>query len=116
MTTTINFIDISDSAYKLAEQRVHILDLRVAHQKYNGTESKLDIIPHKYILEVVPKALNGGTVAPASAQALSGEYSTLSLKEYVNNELVRDVAPLGFRNVDASGTDSLAEVRSALGK
>ena len=55
-------------------------------------------------------------MSPANPQAVSGELSCLSFKELLNGEIVRDVAPMRFRNVDASGTDTLAKVRSILGK
>lgn len=116
MSLTIDFIDVTPSAHRLAELRTHTLDLRVAHQQYDPTGNSLDFVGSKYIVECIPKSLSGGEISPANPQAVSGEYSCLSIKEYLNGELVRDVAPMRFRNVDATGNDTLAKVRSILGK
>ena len=116
MSMTIDFIDVTPAAHHLAELRTHTLDLRVAHEQYDATANSLDVVGSKYIVECIPKSLTGGEVSPANPQAGSGEYSCLSFKEFLNGEIVRDVAPMRFRNVDASGTDTLAKVRSILGK
>ena len=108
MSMTIDFIDVTPAAHHLAELRTHTLDLRVAHEQYDATANSLDVVGSKYIVECIPKSLTGGEVSPANPQAVSGEF--------LNGEIVRDVAPMRFRNVDASGTDTLAKVRSILGK
>lgn len=116
MKVTISFLDAPDAAYKLAEQRVHRLDCRVAHEQYNPTAAKLGVRGFKHILEVVPLKLTSGDLAPSAAQAVSGEYTCISRKDYVDGKCVLDYQPLNFIDKDASGTDRLAEVRTALGK
>lgn len=115
-TLKIDFITVSENAHKLAEYRVHTLDLRVAAQDYDSTMSKIGVSSHKHIVKVIPKTLGGGDVAPASAQAVSGEYNCISREEYIDGKLVEKYDPLNFVNIDASGNDNLAAVRSALGK
>lgn len=115
MIMKINFRDTSEAAYILAEERVHIIEIRVAHQTLGAESSELGESSHKYVAELIPKSLNGGTIAPASTQAVSGEYSCLSIKEYINGELQRDIDPRRFRDVDHTGKDRLANVRSILG-
>lgn len=116
MTLTIEFTDATEAAFKLAEQRKHTIDLRAAHEEYDSTTGEVKTIAYKHILDVVPKKLGGGDLAPANPQSISGEYSVLSRKDYINGQLVRDIDPLNFRDVGADGVDILAEVRSALGK
>ncbi len=116
MTCTIEFLDAPEAAYKLAETRVHLLDCRVAHENYNPTAAKIGVTGYKHVLEVIPTKLGSGSVAPSAAQAASGEYSCISRKDYIDGKLVLDYEPLNFKDVDASGTDHLAEVRKALGK
>ena len=64
----------------------------------------------------LPKSLGGGTIGPVAAQAVSGEYSCVARQDYIDGVLVLDYDPANFKDVDASGTDRLASVRSALGK
>lgn len=116
MSVTFEFLDAPSSAYSLAQQRVHMLDLRVAHEDLDMTKQAIGVDAHKYILEVIPKSLKNGTVAPTTAQAISGEYSCLSIKKYINDVLVMDYQPANFIDIDDSGVDRLKEVRAALGK
>ncbi len=116
MRITINFLDAPDAAFKLAEQRVHTLDCRVAHEQYDTTASKLAVRGFKHVLQVIPLKLTSNEVAPSAAQAVSGEYTCISRKDFVDGKCVLDYQPLNFVDIDASGTDRLAEVRSILGK
>lgn len=116
MTATIEFTDATEAAYKLAENRKHTIDLRAAHEEYDRLSGAIKVVTYKHILDVIPKKLGGGDVAPSNPQSISGEYSVLSRKDYIDGRLVRDIDPVNFKDVDASGTDSLAAVRSALGK
>ena len=115
MKMTINFTDVTESAYILAEERIHIVEIRVVHENIDPTASVLGISKHKYVAEIIPLLLNGGNLESASPQAVSGEYSVLSWKEYIDDKLVDDTDPFRFRDVDHTGTDRLAEVRSFLG-
>ena len=114
-TVTISFTDNPMAAYKLSEHRRHLLDCRAAHESYDSTAGKSRVHAFKRIMEVIPITRTGGTAAPASPQGASNEYSLLSIKEYLDGKLVRHWDPLKFVDKDASGNDSLAEVRSALG-
>ncbi len=116
MSVKLDFIDAPQAAYKLAEERVHDLDCRAAHEEYDATTGAIKVVAYKHLLKVIPKSLGGGTVAPVTAQAISGEYSCLARKDYIDNVLMLDYDPANFKDVDASGTDRLAAVRSALGK
>lgn len=116
MIVKIEFLDAPESAYRLAEGRRHILDCRAAHESYDSAKGEIKVRAYKHILEVIPTNLGGGTVAPSTAQAISGDYTCLSRKDYIDGVCMLDYEPLNFVDKDASGTDRLATVRSALGK
>lgn len=116
MRVTFNFTDASKAAYKLAEFHRHIIDLRVAHEEYDETAGKVVVRAYKHVMEIMPVNRTGGTVAPSAAQAASGEYTVFSQKDYIDGKLVSDYDPIHFKDIDSTGADSLAAVRSALGK
>lgn len=115
MSMTIDFVDHQRSQEKLAEMRVHVLDLRVAKENFNLTAGKLGVDSHKYVVKVIPTTKSGGEVSPASAQTTSNTYTCLYLAEYINGELVKKHDPFGYEHIDASGTNVLDPVKQALG-
>lgn len=115
-TAAISFTDASANAHKLAEQRLHIVDLRVAHEEYDSTTGSLVTHQHKHILKLFPKSVKGGTVAPAAGQGASNEYTVMGYKLLIDGAVVRDYDPVNFKDVGADGVDNLADVRAALGK
>lgn len=116
MTMSINFLDAPESAYKLAENRRHLVEFRVAHEEYDETAGKLVPKGQKHIVEIIPKKIGNGTLAPAAAQAVSGEYSVYSLKTLINGKVVLDVCPTENRYIGADGKNVLAQVNKILGK
>ena len=116
MSVKIEFIDAPQAAYKLAETRQHVLDCHASHEDYDATTVKIKVTAYKHILTVIPKSLGGGTIGPVTAQAVSGEYSCVARKDYIDGKLMLDYDPANFKDIDASGKDNLAAVRTALGK
>lgn len=116
MSSKFTFTDVNKNTYKICETRRHLIDLRAAHEDYDGTTGTIKTVAYKYVMEVIPTGRTNGTVAPASMQGASVDFSVLSIKEYVDGVLVSDYEPLNFKDIDASGVDRLAAVRSALGK
>ncbi len=112
----IDFRTATADACRLAEFRRHILDCRAAVEELDSTSGEIRVHAHKVIVEVLPMSLSGGDIAPASPQAVSGTYSVISRKYYIDDVLMEDYQPLNFVDIDASGKDNLAEVRAALGK
>lgn len=115
MSMTINFRDDAPGASKLFTFRRHTIELRSAHEDYYEASGKINIHSHKYVCEVIPKSQKNGTLAPASAQATSGDFSVLSFKEYINGKLIRNVNPTTYTDMDEEG-DHGKEIRAALGK
>ena len=116
MSVKIEFLDAPEAAYSLAEHRVHTIDIRAAHEDYDATAGVMKVVAYKHILEIVPKSQTGGTLAPTAAQAASGEYSCLSIQDYIDGKLMRHYDPIRIIDIDASGNDRMAAVRAALGK
>lgn len=116
LSMTISFRTATADACRLAEMRRHLLDCRAAVEEFDQTSGEMKTHSHKVIVEVLPKSLSGGDIAPASPQAVSGTYSVISRKYYIDDDLMEDYQPLNFVDIDASGKDSLAAVRTALGK
>lgn len=112
---TFEFIDNPIAAYRLAEERVHLLTLRVAHQSYDATKG---IIPtgQKYVLSVYPISKTGGEVAPAGQQSVTVEVAVLSRQDFINGTLVKHESVLGYLDVDSTGKNRLDEVKGILGK
>jgi len=115
MTMTIDFVDHQESQEKLAEMRVHVLDLRVAKQQFDKVAGKLAIDDHKYVVKVIPVSKTSGELAPASAQTTSNTYSCLYFAEYIKGKLIRKHDPFAYEHTDASGTNVLDPVKQALG-
>lgn len=115
MTLGLNFKTISDNAVSMAAPRYHNIDMRVAQQEEDPVSGKIVVNAVKHVMRVIPKKISGGTVAPASAGDVSGEYAVRYWKMTVNGEVRVEVDPLNFVcNID--GTDYLEPVRKALGK
>lgn len=113
MTVNIQWIDISDAAYKLLTPTVHTIDCRAAHEGLKSTG--ITQTGAKHILQIIPTKLTTGQLAPQTAQSMSGDYSCISRKDYIDGKCVLDYQPLN--NVYKVGaTDYLATTRKLLGK
>jgi hypothetical protein len=115
MSMTINFRTVTDSQVKLAEPRVHDIDLRVAQQQTDTSTGKISTVPVKHILKVIPKKTAPGNVAPASTADANGEYAVHYYAQYISGKKKIEIDPLNFIYY-VNGKDYLKEVRKALGK
>ena len=116
MKVTIEFVDSPAGAYKLAEDRRHLLDLRAAKEEYDDVRGKIVVKPQKYILETVPLNHTGGELAPAASQNAKVEMSVLSYKHIVDGKLMRHFDPAHWIDKGPDGVNRLEEVARALGK
>lgn len=116
LNTTISFRTATEDACRLFETRRHLLDCRAAVEEYDATSGELRVHAHKIIMECLPKSISGGEIAPSSPQPKSVVMSVIARKYYIDETLKEDYQPLNFVDIDASGKDNLAAVRSALGK
>ena len=114
MTLTLNFRTVTKAAIRLAEPRIHNIDLR-ARQVRNTQTGKIETVAAKHIMKVVPKKFAPGKLAAASAADASGEYAVSYYALYLDGKKVVEIDPLNFIYY-INGTDYLADVRKALGK
>ena len=115
MTLGLNFRTTTPQSVKLAEQRRHQIDLRVANQYEDPINGTVEARAEKHIFVVIPKSTKGGTIAPATPTSGSGEYAVRYWATYINGKNVREIDPMNFICY-INGTDYLASVRKALGK
>ena len=67
MTLTLNFRTVTKAAIRLAEPRIHNIDLRAAQQVRNTQTGKIETVAAKHIMKVTPKKFAPGKLAAASA-------------------------------------------------
>lgn len=115
MTLTLNFRTVTKAAIRLAEPRIHNIDLRAAQQARNTQTGKIETVAAKHIMKVVPKKFAPGKLAAASAADASGEYAVSYYALYLDGKKVVEIDPLNFI-YNINGTDFLASVKRALGK
>lgn len=115
MSLTLNFRNATDAAVKLMAPRRHNIDLRVAEQNWDTAAIQKTISADKYVLVVIPKNTQPGTVAPASASDASGEYSVYYYAGYKDGVKLWEIDPWNYK-CEIGGVDYMKDVRKALGK
>lgn len=115
MTLTLNFRTVTEAAIKLAEPRIHNIDLRASQQVQNTRTGTIDTVAVKHILKVRPKKYAPGKLAAASAADASGEYAVSYYAIYIDGKKKFEIDQLNFIYY-VDGKDYLADVRKALGK
>ena len=115
MSLTLNFRNATDAAVKLMAPKKHNIDLRVAEQNWDTAAIKKTISADKYVMVVIPKNTQPGTVAPASAADASGEYSVYYYAGYKDGAKLWEIDPWNYK-CEIGGVDYKKDVRKALGK
>ena len=115
MSLTLNFRSPTDAAVSLMAPKKHNIDLRVAEQNWDTTQIEKTITADKYVMIVIPKNTQPGTVAPAAAADASGEYSVYYYAGYRDGQKLWEIDPWNYI-CDIGGVDYMKEVRKALGK
>lgn len=115
MTLTLNFRTVTKNAVSLHEPRKHNIDLRVAQQQTDTTKGITEVVNVRHCFVIMPKKLNPGKVASASAAEVSGEYAVSYYATYIKGEKVLEIDPLNYI-YEVNGKDYLKDVRAALGK
>lgn len=115
MTLGLSFRNLTAGSASLIEPRQHKIDLRGAVQNTDPVKGILTVDSIKHVFKVMPKTMNGGTVAPATMGNPSGEYSVFYWAEYINGKKVLEIDPIN--NIcTINGKDYMSDVRKALGK
>lgn len=115
MTLGLSFRTTTRQVIKLAEPRIHDIDLRIAQQDENTVRGTLDVQRVKHVFRVIPKSTKGGTIAPASPTDGSGEYAVRYWATYIDGKKVLEIDQLNYKCY-LNGVDYLEPVRKALGK
>ena len=115
MTLTLNFRTVTAAAIKLAEPRLHRLDLRAAQQDQNTRTGIIETRSVKHILRVKPKKFSPGKLAAASAADASGEYAVYYYAINIDGVKKIEIDPLNFIYI-INGIDYMKDIRKALGK
>ncbi len=116
MILTLNFRTVTKNAIKLFEPRRHNIDLRAAQQKQDPTKGIVGVVPVKHVLTIVPKKLNLGKLATATAAEVSGEYDVMYYASYIDRKKVLEIDPLNYIYYVNGQDGRWAEIRKALGK
>lgn len=115
MECGLNFRSATDSAVSLLAPRKHNIDLRVAEQAWETVNSQREIIADKFVLVMVPKTYQPGSVAPASPSDASGTYAVYYYAAYRDGKQLWEIDPYNYI-CTVNGVDYMAPVRRALGK
>lgn len=115
MTMGINFLSVTDAAISLMAPRKHQLDLRVAEQYWNVEQAESGFWGEKYVVIAMPKSIKPGTIAPASAAEVSGEFDVYYYAAYQKGKQLWEIDKRNLKCV-VGGVDYTAELRKALGK
>ncbi len=115
MSLTLNFRSATDAAVKLMSPKRHNIDLRVAEQNWDTAKVQKTISADKYVMVVIPKNTQPGSVAPASAADASGEYSVYYYAGYKDGKKLWEIDPWNYI-CNIGGVDYMKDVRKALGK
>ena len=115
MSTTLNFRDATKAAVKLCSPEKHNITLMVAKQHWDTEKIRKGVTADKFVMVVLPKTTNFGTVAPASASDASGEYSVYYYAGYRDDELIFEIDPWNYI-CNINGKDYMEAVRKALGR
>lgn len=115
MTLALTFRSATDAAVSLMKPIKHSIDMRVAEQYWDTTQSQKVVAADKYVMTIMPKTFSPGSVAPASAADTSGEYSVYYYAGYKGGQKLWEIDPLNYI-CNIGGVDYMADVRAALGK
>ena len=115
MTLGLEFRSATDAAVALMTPVKHELDLRVAEQYWDTNSQKKEVLADKYVLVVIPKNFNPGSVAPASPADTKSEFSVYYYAGFKDGKKMWEIDPFNYICV-IDGVDYMADVRKALGK
>lgn len=114
MTLTLNFRTVTRAAIRLAEPRIHNIELRAAQQVTNMQTGMIETVQAKHIMKVRPKKFAPGKLAVASAADASGEYAVSYYALYLDGKKTVEIDPMNFIYY-INGTNYLDDVKRALG-
>ena len=115
MSTTINFLTVTQAAANLGSPGKHLLDLRVAEEYWETLQADVGLWAEKYVMLVHTKSLSPCTVAPMSEADASGEFEVYYYAAYKKGKRLWEIDKRNMRCIFGD-KDYMADVRRALGK
>jgi len=115
MELSLNFRSPTDAAKSLATPNTHHLDLRVAAQYWDDTQSNYGVEADKYVLLARPKAMNPGNIQTATPADTANTFSVVYYAGYRDGTKIWEIDPINYI-CEINGVDYFADVRKALGK
>ena len=115
MSTTINFLTVTQAAANLGSPGKHLLDLRVAEEFWEVQQADVGLWAEKYVMLVHTKSLSPGTIAPMSAADTSGEFEVYYYAAYRKGKRLWEIDKRNMRCIFGD-KDYMADTRRALGK
>lgn len=115
MGLTLNFRRANKNVIKLAEQKIHMLDLRAAGQNLDVAGNTLGVEKIQIEASVIPKKTALGKLATGEVMDASLEFEVVAIKYTLDGKVVVDIDKANYKAV-INGNDQVADVRAALGK
>lgn len=116
MTLSMNFRVITRNAVKLFEPRRHNITLMGAQQKQDPTKGNVGVVKVRHEAVIVPKKLNLGKMATATAADVSGEYAVMYWSTYIDGKKMLEIDPLNYVYYVNGQDNRWEEIKKALGK
>lgn len=115
MSLSMNFRDATVAAARLGAPKKHQIELRAVEQYWDTVALEKQLLMDKYVMTIVPKSINPGSVAPATASDANGEYSVYYYAAYKEGVKKWEIDP--FNQIcEVDGVDYCADLRKKLGK
>jgi len=115
MTLSLAFRAYTPRMASLREQRVHIIELRVAQQNEDRVAGQVVTEGVKHVFQAIPKSASGGNIKPASPSDTTIAFSVRYWATFYDGVLLEEIDPLNRIDV-INGIDYNEPVRRALGK
>lgn len=114
MTVTLNWRTLAVPNLRLAQQKSHALDFRLAIQQYDTVSGGYKSVGHKVSVRAIPKKTDFGKVEAGATMDASNELEVTYIKIIIDNKTVLELDKFNFICI-IDGVDQLKEVREQLG-
>lgn len=114
METEIDFLSPTGSAVNLMTPEKHQLDLRAVEEYWDAEQAQAGIWADKFVMLVMPKGYDAGTIAPAASADTKNKYAVYYFAGYRDGEKLFEVDKR-IMKCEIMGVDYMAPVRKALG-
>lgn len=114
MEAEIDFQSPTGSAVNLMTPEKHLLDLRIAEEYWDVGQAEAGVWADKYVMLVMPKGHDPGTIAPAASADTNNKYAVYYFAGYRDGVKLFEVDKRSMKCI-INGKDYMEPVRKALG-